>query len=72
MSEGNAATITEILQKESPAYVVGQFDDQLAFHLHVSVKTQFLKDALHGKLRALVQKWDQEAANGVTLDPAVR
>ena len=72
MSEGNATAIRDILEKDSPAYIVGQFDGQLAFHLHFHAKTQFLKDVLHTRLRALVQKWDQEAVAGVTLDPVVR
>ena len=71
MSEEKAVTIREILEKESPAYLVAKLDMNLRFYLDFNAKTEHLRNALHTNLRALVQKLDQEAFNRITLEPLV-
>ena len=71
MSKAKSDEIREILDRDSSAYAVLQFDKGLGFYLNFNAKNQFFKDALHTRLRALVQKLDQEAVTSTILDSAV-
>lgn len=71
MSAAKTDEIRKILDRDSSAYAVFQFDKDLGFHLDFNAKNQFFKDALHTRLRALVQKLDQEAVISTIIDSTV-
>jgi hypothetical protein len=53
MSEGNAATITEFLQKDSPAFILIRYDKDLRLQIIDSYTNELLESALNWHLYAL-------------------